>query len=33
MTEELNFEAYLSICQNKFEIYLFDKENLKNIYK
>ena len=33
MTEELNFEAYLSISQNKYEIYLFDKENLKNIYK
>ena len=33
MTEELYFEAYLSISQNKYEIYLFDKENLKNIYK
>ena len=33
MIEELNFEAYLSISQNKYEIYLFDKENFKNIYK
>ena len=33
MTEELNFEAYLSISQNKFGIYLLDKTNLKNIYK
>ncbi len=33
MTEELNFEVYLSISQKKFEIYLLDKKNLKNIYK
>ena len=33
MTEELNFEAYLSISQKKFGIYLLDKTNLKNIYK
>ena len=33
MTEELSFEAYLSISQQKFEIYLFDKKKLKNIYK
>ena len=33
MTEELSFEAYLSISQKKFEIYLLDKKNLKNIYK
>ena len=33
MTEELNFQVYLSICQKKFEIYLLDKQNLKNIYK
>ena len=33
MTEELSFEAYLVLSQNKFEIYLLDKKNLKNIYK
>ena len=33
MTKELNFEAYLSISQKKFKIYLLDKKNLKNIYK
>ena len=32
MTEELNYEAYLSISQKKFVIYLLNKENLKNIY-
>ena len=33
MTEELSFEAYLSLTQKKFEIYLLDKNNFKNIYK
>ena len=33
MTDELSFEAYLSISQKKFQIYLLDKKNLKNIYK
>ena len=33
MTEELSFEAYLSISQKKFEIYVLDKKNLKNVYK
>ena len=33
MSEELSFEAYLSISNTKFEIYLLDKKNLKNIYK
>ena len=33
MTNELSFEAYLGLSQNKFEIYLLDKKNLKNIYK
>ena len=33
MTEELSYEAYLSISQKKFGIYLLDKKNLKNIYK
>jgi len=33
MIEKLNFEVYLSISEKKFEIYLLDKINLKNIYK
>ena len=33
MIEELSFEAYLSISQKKFGIYLLDKKNLNNIYK
>ena len=33
MTEELSFEAYLSLSENKFQIYLLDKKSLKNIYK
>ena len=33
MTDELSFKVYLSLSQNKFEIYLLDKKNLKNIYK
>jgi len=33
MTEELSFEAYLGLSQNKFQIYLLDKKSLKNIYK
>ena len=33
MNEELEFENYLSISPNKFGIYLFDRKNLKNLYK
>ena len=33
MTEELIFEVYMSISNKKLGIYLFDKKNLKNIYK
>ena len=33
MTNELSFEAYLCLSHEKFEIYLLDKKNLKNIYK
>ena len=33
MTDELSFKVYLSLSQNKFEIYLLNKKNLKNIYK
>ena len=32
MIEE-DLETYLSISKNKFEIFLFDKKKLKNIYK
>jgi hypothetical protein len=33
MIEEVDFETYLSISKNKFEIYLFDTKNFKNLYK
>ena len=33
MTEELSFEVYLMISNEKYEIYLLNKKNLKNIYK
>jgi hypothetical protein len=33
MTEEVDFETYLSVTKNKFQIFLFDKKNFKNIYK
>ncbi len=33
MSDELSFETYLSISEQKFGIYLLDKINLKNIYK
>ena len=33
MTEQLTYEAYLSISQNKFEVYLLNKKNLQNIYQ
>ena len=33
MIEEENFETYLSISPKKFEIFLFDKKNLKILYQ
>ena len=33
MNKDLELENYLSISPNKFVIYLFDKNNLKNLYK
>ena len=33
MTEGLSLDAYLSIFEKKFEIYLLDTKNLKNIYR
>ncbi len=32
MVEELDLETYLCISQDKVEIYLFNKKNLKNLY-
>ena len=33
MIEELDTQTYLCILPNEFRIYLFDKKNLKNLYK
>ena len=33
MAEELDLETYLCISPNEFEIYLFNKTNLKNLYE
>ncbi len=33
MNDELEFKTYLSISPDKFEIYLLDKKNIKNLYK
>ena len=33
MDKEINFQTYLSISSDKFGIYLFEKKNLKNLYK
>ena len=33
MIEEVDFETYLYISKDKFEIFLFDKNELKNLYK
>ena len=33
MTEETDFETYLYLSSNKFEIFLFDKKNTKNLFK
>ena len=33
MIESKNFETYLSISSNKFEIILYDKKNSKNLYE
>ena len=32
MIEEVDFETYLFVSKKKFEIFLLDKKNLKNIY-
>ncbi len=33
MNESINFETYLIISHEKFEIFLFDKKSLKNLYQ
>ena len=33
MIEDIDLETYLSISKNKFEIFLFDVKNFKNLYK
>jgi len=33
MTEDIDFETYLNVSQNKFEIYLFDNKKLSSLYK
>ena len=33
MTEETDFEAYSYLSSNKFEIFLFDKKNIKNLFQ
>ena len=33
MSDILEFETYLSISPKKFEIYLLDTKNFKNLYK
>ena len=32
MTEDIDFETFLHVSNNKYHIYVFDKKNLKNIY-
>jgi len=33
MTEETDFETYLYLSSNKFEIFLFDKKYIKNLFQ
>ena len=33
MIEEFDIDSYLYISPNEFQIYLFDKKNLKNLYE
>ena len=33
MIDKINFETYLYISKNKFEIFVFDKKEFKNLYK
>jgi len=33
MTQETDFETFLFISKNKYQIFVYDKESLKNLYK
>ena len=33
MTESIDFETYLYLSSNKFEIFLFDKKHIKNLFQ
>jgi hypothetical protein len=33
MIEETDFETFLLISKNKYQIFVYDKNNLKNLYK
>ena len=33
MIEETDFETYLYISKNKYQIFVYDKYNLKNLYE
>ncbi len=33
MIEETDFETFLYISKNKYQIFVYDKNNLKNLYK
>jgi uncharacterized protein YaaW (UPF0174 family) len=32
MIEDLDFETFLYISKNKYQIFVYDKNNLKNLY-
>ena len=32
MTQETNFETFLFISKKKYQIFVYDKDNLKNLY-
>ena len=32
MIEETDFETFLYISKNKYQIFVYDKNNLKNLY-
>ena len=32
MIEEIDFETFLYISKNKYQIFVYDKNNLKNLY-
>ena len=32
MTEDIDFETFLYISKNKYQIFVYDKINLKNLY-